>query len=86
MFLLFSGIKDMFTQVAMRVVEFSKYEHFHDSKMYSQSSYTSSHMQDYHKQEEQEQQRKQSNPTTPNSNITLQSDEDPKKKGWCCWR
>lgn len=90
-----AGIKDMFTQVAMRVVELSKIDH--DSKHYSYSSFTSSqvitsasHDHDHqerhqHQQQQhvQQQQQEQSSLTTPN--ITLNKDSDG-KKGWCCWR
>lgn len=85
-----TGIKEMFTQVAMRVMEQSKIEN--DSKHYSYSSYTSSQVMSASQvvastPNNNGQQNKQHQQTTATTtpNITLTS-EQPKKGGCWCWR
>lgn len=80
----------MFTQIAMRVVELSRYEHLPESKLHSYSSFASSQMTGSHitheptKQEKPDQENEQPKPTIPN--ITLSTGESSKKQGWCCSR
>ena len=80
----------MFTQVAMRVVDLSRYEHHQDSKLYSYSSYASSQMMgshtmhDHTHQEKQEQQQQQQQNEQSKPNVTLSNEDSSKKKGWCC--
>ena len=87
------GVQDMFTNIAMRVVELSKYER-QDSIRQSYTSYTSSnlllsHMVPNHEQQKQQQEQEpkhqeQSHLTSPN--IQLEPEKNKKKEGWCCWR
>ena len=72
----------MFTQIAMRVVELSRYEHPHDSKLHSYSSHASSQMMPHeHTHQGNE---SISKPTTPNVKLSTPPVNN-KKEGWCCW-
>lgn len=80
------GIKEMFTQVAMRVVELSKQEP-HDTKLCSYTSYTSSqafvNTSNNEHQSTPQYQPPQEEEDTPKPTIKLT--EEDKKKSWCCW-
>lgn len=79
-----SGVRDMFAQVAMRVVELSKRA---ESMQHSYPSFSSqisvNHEQLRQHQQKQEKEESAAVKTTPNIQLT---DEKPKKEGWCCWR